>query len=341
MLRVAGSNTKEELAGGTWWYETDETEGEDSWRAGTGEFWINVCKAEDAADEMTGWNVDEDEEFWTDAMHDSDVEGWLYVRLKDDDSGCNDDGVTSNGKDEIDGDWGSDVAGCPDNVKGRSGVDEDSWSGTNGDAVKPEAEETGGTEGECWPNGRASEVEGWGFTAGLEYCWLNENKGCRSCCTNGGRTFDDNEAQVVEGGLGLDKVDLANVHAGDVDTDDVKQDDANVVNVGEADNVVADVEVDNVDEGNVDNDAVDVVVVGCSGLLDSIIEIKTDDQYEIWRAAFSAEPQAVPSGVSGEAWNACSWEETSLKELMNGNGPSDEGPSLLATFMAIAPTTAS
>ena len=65
MLRATGSNTKEELAGGTLGYATDETEGEDSSRAGTGEFWINVCKAEDAAHEMTGWNVDEIEEFWT------------------------------------------------------------------------------------------------------------------------------------------------------------------------------------------------------------------------------------------------------------------------------------
>ena len=114
-------------------------------------------------------------------------------------------------------------------------------------------------------------MESRGFTTDLEDWWLNENKGCRSCCTNGGISFDDNDAQVVTGGLWLDKVDLANVHAGDVNTGDVKQDDGSVDNVGEADSIVA---VDNVDEGNVDND----VVVGCSGLLDSIIEIKADGQ---------------------------------------------------------------
>ena len=58
MLRVTGSNTTEEHAGGTWWYKTDETEGEDSWQAGAGEFWWNVCKAVDAVDETTGQNID-------------------------------------------------------------------------------------------------------------------------------------------------------------------------------------------------------------------------------------------------------------------------------------------
>ena len=62
MLRVTGSNTTEEHAGGTWWYKTDETEDEDSWRAGAGEFWWNVCKAVDAVDAVdavTGRNIDE------------------------------------------------------------------------------------------------------------------------------------------------------------------------------------------------------------------------------------------------------------------------------------------
>ena len=128
-------------------------------------------------------------------MHDSDDDGWLLVRcdrLKDDDTCWNDDSVTSIGKDEINGACGSNVAGCPDDVKGRSGVDKDSWAWTNEEAVQPEAEKPRATEGECWPDGRVSEVEVWGFTADLEDCWLNENKGCRSCCNNGGITFDDN-----------------------------------------------------------------------------------------------------------------------------------------------------
>ena len=183
MLRVTGSNTTEEHAGGTWWYKTDETEGEDSWRAGAGEFWWNVCKAVDA-----------------------------------------------------------------------------------------------------------------------------------------------------------DDVDADDVDADDVDADDVDADDVDADDVDEANTDVDDVGVDNVDDVEVDNDTVHV---GCPVLLASIIEIKTDDQYKIWRAAFSAEPQAVPSGVSGEAWNVCSWEDTSLKELINGNGWSDEGPSFLVSVMAVIPTTAS
>ena len=34
--------------------------------------------------------------------------------------------MTSTGMEEIEGAWGGNVAGCPDNVEGRSGVDEDS-----------------------------------------------------------------------------------------------------------------------------------------------------------------------------------------------------------------------
>lgn len=279
--------------------------------------------------------------------------------------------MTSTGKDEIEGAWGGNVAGCPDNVEGRSGVDEDSWAWKNGDAVQTVAEKTGGNDRECWPNGRVSEVEGWGFTIEQEDCGLNEDKGCRSCCTDSGITFDNKDAQVVAGGLWLDKddlddvgdVDTEDVKVNDVNTDDVKLDDANVDDVdaddGDADDIdaddddaddvdaddvneantdVDDVGVDNVDDVEVDNDTVHV---GCPVLLASIIEIKTDDQYKIWRAAFSAEPQAVPSGVSGEAWNVCSWEETSLKELINGNVWSDEGPSFLISVMAVIPTTAS
>lgn len=300
-------------------------------------------------------------------MHDSEDEGWLYVgcdRLKDDETCWNDDGVTSIGKDEINGAWGTNAVGCPDNVEGRSGVDEDSWAWKNGDAVQPEAEKTGGDERECWPNGRVSEVEGWRFTTELEDSWLNDEKGWRSCCTDGRITFGENDTEVVAGGLGLDKVDLDDAHVGNVDTDDVKindvdiddvkldeanvddvdADEANVLDDVDTDDVdEADIDVDDVDVGNVDDVNVDgdVVHVGCPGLLPSIIEIKTDDQYEIWRAAFNAELQAVPSGVSGEAWKACSWEDTSLKEVINGNGRSDVGSSLLVLVMAVAPTTAS
>ena len=284
--------------------------------------------------------------------------------------------MTSTGKDEIEGAWGGNVAGCPDNVEGRSGVDEDSWAWKNGDAVQPVAEKTGGNDRECWPNGRVSEVEGWGFTTEREDCWLNEDKGCRSCCTDSGITFDNKDAQVVAGGLWLDKddlddvgdVDTEDVKVNDVNTDNVKIDDANVDDVDADDVDVDDVDADDVDADEVDTDDVDAddvdaanidvddvgvdnvddvevdndtVHVGCPVLLASIIEIKTDDQYKIWRAAFSAEPQAVPSGVSGEAWNVCSWEDTSLKELINGNGWSDEGPSFLVSVMAVIPTTAS
>ena len=235
--------------------------------------------------------------------------------------------MTSTGKDKIEGAWGGNVAGCPDNVEGRSGVDEDSWAWKNGDAVQPVAEKTGGNDRECWPNGRVSEVEGWGFTTEREDCWLNEDKGCRSCCTDSGITFDNKDAQVVAGGLWLDKddlddvgdVDTEDVKVNDVNTNDVKLDDANVDDVDADDVDEADIDVDDVGVGNVDDVKMDndMVHVGCPVLLASIIEIKTDDQYKIWRAAFSAEPQAVPSGVSGEAWNVCSWEDTSLKELIH------------------------
>ena len=149
---------------------------------------------------------------------------------------------------------------------------------------------------------------------------------------------DVNTDDVKLDDANVDDVDADDGDADDIDADDDDADDVDADDVNEANTDVDDVGVDNVDDVEVDNDTVHV---GCPVLLASITEIKTDDQYKIWRAAFSAEPQAVPSGVSGEAWNVCSWEDTSLKELINGNVWSDEGPSFLVSVTAVIPTTAS
>lgn len=167
------------------------------------------------------------------------------------------------------------VAGCPQSVECMSGIDYDSRAWKDADVVQPEAEKTRGNDRKCWRNGRVSEFEVWVFLTELEDGWLNDEKGWRSCCTDGGITFEDSDSQVVAGGLRLDKVDLDDVYVGDEDTGDVKVNDVNTddakLHEGNVDDVVeVDIDVNDVyvvDDVNVDSYIVHVGLhVGFHGL---------------------------------------------------------------------------
>ena len=189
-------------------------------------------------------------------MPDNKVEGWLYVgcdRLKDGEICWRDDGMASIGKDEIEGAWGSNVAGCPDNVEGRSGVDEDSWAWKNGEAVQPEAEKTGGDVRECWPIGIVSKVEGRWFTTELEVGDVDVDD------TN----VDDADVDDAEvNGADVDAevngadVDDAEVNGADVDDAEVNGADVDDAEVNDAD--VDDAEVNGTDVNGTDVDDAEV-----------------------------------------------------------------------------------